>query len=68
MTMRLLKLSLINLAFYTLDMGTAIAGFYFGFGLTVANWPALLGFMILARWLIYVGRGTYALSQKGKAP
>ncbi len=38
--------------FYMLDMAAAIAGFKYGFGLEVQNWWALIGFMLLARFII----------------
>lgn len=64
--MKLLKLSLMNLALWSLDMACAIAGFYYGFGLEVKNWPAIIGFMIFSRWVIYVTRGCYQLHQDRK--
>ena len=62
--MSLLKGTLLNLFFYALDMATAVAGFYFGFGLQVQNWPALIGFMIISRWIVYVGKGVYNLHKE----
>lgn len=62
--MNLLKLSLINLLFWGVDMACAISGFYYGFGLEVKNWPAIIGFMVLSRWVIYVTRGCYQLTRK----
>ena len=56
-----LKLLLVNLFFYAVDMATAIAGFYFGFGLQVQNWHALIFFMIISRWIVYVSKGVYGL-------
>ena len=65
--MSLLKASCLNLFFYALDMATAVAGFYFGFGLQVQNWPALIGFMIISRWIVYVGKGVYNLHMEKKS-
>lgn len=64
--MKLLKLSLINLLLWGLDMACAISGFYYGFGLEVKNWPALIGFMLLSRWVVYVVRGCYQLTREKK--
>lgn len=60
----ILKLAMLNLLFWSFDMACAIAGFYFGFGITVKSWPALIGFMLLARWVIYVARGMYEIHKQ----
>lgn len=42
---------------YALDMSIAIAGWTYGFGMEVKNWPALIGLMLLARWITSVCAG-----------
>jgi hypothetical protein len=66
--MKLLKLSLLNLLFWSADMATAIVGMVYGFGLTVQSWPALIGFMLFSRWAVYVVRGCYAVHSKRVEP
>jgi hypothetical protein len=39
---------------YSLDMLTAIAGLIYGFGMTVQNWPALIGLMLGLRFFWHV--------------
>lgn len=51
------RLALVNLLFYAIDMGCAVAGFVIGFGLEVKSWAAVIGFMVLSRWLWHVIRG-----------
>ncbi len=36
---------------YGIDMAAAIAGWVYGFGLTVHNWVALIGICLLLRWV-----------------
>ena len=50
------KLALLSLFFYAVDVACAIGGFVYGFGLRVENWWAVVGFMVLSRWLIYTMR------------
>ena len=57
--MKLRWLALRSLALYALDMGCAVVGFVYGFGLTVKNWPALIGAMIVVRWFGFVARGVH---------
>lgn len=64
--MKLMQQTMINLSLYALDMAAAIAGFYFGFGLQVQNWAALLFFMVVSRWLVSVFKGCYGLHLEGK--
>jgi hypothetical protein len=42
-----------SLVFYSLDMLAAIAGWTWGFGLTVQNWPALIAILLVARWMFH---------------
>lgn len=39
---------------YGLDMGFALIGWIYGFGMTVHNWWALIGSMFVARWVFHV--------------
>lgn len=39
---------------YSLDMGVAILGWIYGFGLHVANWWALIGIMIVWRFVFHM--------------
>ena len=54
--MSIKKLVLLSLFFYAVDMACAVLGFLYGFGLRVENWWAIVGFMVLSRWLIYTMR------------
>jgi hypothetical protein len=38
---------------YGLDMGLAVVGLTVGFGLSVENWPALIGAMVVLRFLVH---------------
>ncbi len=58
------RLALVNLALYSADMACAIAGFVLGFGLEVKSWAAVLGFMLLSRWVVFVVRGTWELHMR----
>lgn len=39
---------------YSLDMGVAILGWIYGFGMTVHNWYALIGIMIFWRFMFHM--------------
>jgi hypothetical protein len=39
---------------YSLDMGAAILGWIYGFGLQVSNWWALIGIMICWRFVFHI--------------
>lgn len=43
--------ALINFGLYSVDVAIAIAGMSFGFGIHVENWWALLGLMLISRWV-----------------
>ncbi len=60
------KLFVITLAYYGIDMCFAVAGFLFGFGLEVKNWPVLIGLMIVARSWNTVFNRLLILRQKAK--
>lgn len=47
-------LALRHWLFWAVDMGTAIIGWVYGFGLQVQNWWALIGMMLGARWFCYL--------------
>lgn len=53
-TPSLWRLSMVSLLLYAVDMGCAVAGFIYGFGLNVRSWFAVLGFMVLSRWIFHV--------------
>lgn len=63
----LLRLSLTNMFLYAADMGCAIGGFVLGFGLDVKNWWAVIGFMIVARWVFFVTRCCWEIAEKKRA-
>lgn len=62
----LLKPALRHYAFWVVDMSCALVGFVLGFGLEVKSWPALLFFMLFARWISFVGFGAHDLAQRRK--
>ena len=65
--MKSIRLGLFHLLLYAIDMSMAICGFVFGFGLEVKSWGAVIGFMVLCRWVVFVVHGTFRMSQeKGK--
>lgn len=39
--------------FYAFDMGIAIAGWTYGFGLHVKNWWALVGLLVFSRFVFH---------------
>lgn len=39
---------------YSLDMLIAIAGWVYGFGLTVQNWPALIALCLFTRFIFHI--------------
>jgi hypothetical protein len=45
------KRALLNFLLYSVDVAIAIAGMSFGFGIHVENWWALLGLMLVSRWV-----------------
>lgn len=45
------KRALLNFLLYSVDVTIAIAGMSFGFGIRVENWWALLGLMLVSRWV-----------------
>jgi hypothetical protein len=45
------KRALLNLFLYAVDMTIAIAGMVLGYGLQVKNWWALIGLLIVSRWV-----------------
>ncbi len=47
------RLALYRFGFYALDMGCAVAGFVYGFGLSIKSWGAVLGFMIFSRFVTF---------------
>lgn len=51
---KIYKLALRNFILYSLEMSLALIGWTYGFGLTVKNWPVLLGTLVVARWLFAV--------------
>ena len=51
---------------YCLDLSMAIAGWTIGFGLTVQNWPALIGFAIMGRWAFHVVQSALLAEKKGE--
>jgi hypothetical protein len=61
---RVWRLALVNLALYSADMACAIAGFVLGFGLEVKSWAAVLGFMLLSRWVVFVVRGAWEMQAR----
>ena len=63
----LARLAATSFAFYAVDMACAVLGFVYGFGLTVNSWWAVLGFMVLSRWVTFVSRGTWEMVQRKKA-
>lgn len=53
---------------YAIDMLIAIAGWTVGFGLQVQNWPALIGLLLVSRWVFHVLQsGFYLRDAKEKA-
>lgn len=62
--MKSIRLGLVHLLLYAVDMAMAICGFVFGFGLEVKNWGAVIGFMICIRWVVFVVHGTLRMSQE----
>ena len=52
--MKLTTMIVFSLFCYVIDLSLAILGWTIGFGLTVANWPALIGFAIVGRWAFHV--------------
>jgi hypothetical protein len=48
------RAALRSLILYSIEMGFALIGYAYGFGLTVHSWAALLGSMIAIRWLFHV--------------
>jgi hypothetical protein len=62
------KLALRNFILYSLEMSLALIGWTYGFGLTVKNWPVLIGTLVVARWLFAVIIGACMLQEaKDKA-
>ena len=52
--MQLTTVIVFSLFCYVIDLSLAILGWTIGFGLTVQNWPALIGFAIVGRWVFHV--------------
>lgn len=42
-----------SFVFYALDMLAAIAGWTWGFGLSVQSWPALILILLVSRWAFH---------------
>lgn len=42
-----------HIIFYVFDMGIAIGGWTWGFGLHVKNWWALIGLLVLSRFVFH---------------
>jgi hypothetical protein len=62
----LLMPALRHYLFWVVDMSCALAGWMIGFGMPVKSWPALLFFMLVARWISFVGFGAHDLAQRRK--
>lgn len=45
--------ALINFGLYAVDMSIATAGFVVGFGLEIKNWWAMVGLMLVSRWVFH---------------
>lgn len=39
---------------YSVDLGMGLTAYVIGFGLTVQNWPVLIGLGIFSRWVFHL--------------
>lgn len=60
------KLAARHFIFWGTDMACGLAGWVYGFGLQVQNWWAVLGFLFLSRWLVFVIHGAHDMATRRK--
>lgn len=60
------KLAARHYLFWLADMACGIAGWVYGFGLEVQNWWALIGFMLVTRYIVFVSFGAADLARRRK--
>lgn len=58
--------ALINFGLYAVDMSIATAGFVVGFGLEIQNWWAMIGLMLVSRWIFHTVHMAMLSADKAK--